>query len=95
MEIRLHTPSAFLDARIDKAAAGANCIARLKWWMPQGARFILVDRPMSDPPATFEQHDQVIRALLELDPRARIRTALGTFDGLDDWLAQYKARVPA
>ena len=93
MEIRLHTPSAFLDTRLDKAAADANCIARIKWWMPQGARFILVAAPMSDQPATFEQHDSVIRALLELDPRARVRTARATYESLEDFDAQKAVRV--
>lgn len=95
MEIKLHTPHAFLDYHIDKAAADADCIARIKWLMPQGSRFILVDRPMSDKPATFEQHDQVIRQLLTEYPNARIRTAMATFDGLADWEAQYAARIPA
>ena len=93
MEIKLHTPSAFLDARIDKAAADSNCIARIKWWMPQGARFILVAAPMSDQPATFEQHDSVIRALLKLDPRARVRTARATYESLEDFDAQKAVRV--
>ena len=95
MEIKLSTPDLFIDSKIDRIAASAGCIARLKWHNPNGARFILVDHPMSNTPATFEQHDSVIRALLELDPRARVRTSLGVFDGLNDWDAQYKARVPA
>lgn len=95
MEIKLSTPDLFIDSKIDRIAASAGCIARIRWYNANGARFILVDRPMSNTPATFEQHDAVICSLLELDPRARVRTSLGTFDGLDDWLAQYKARVPA
>ena len=95
MEIRLNTPHTFLEFHIDKAATDAGCLARFKWLMPQGARFILVDRPMSDKQATFEQHDKVIKALLVEHPDARVRTALGTFHGLVDWEALSNARVPA
>ena len=93
MEIKLSTPDLFIDTHIDKAAADAGCYARIKWWMPQGARFILVAAPMSDQPATFEQHDSVIRALLELDPRARVRTARATYESLEDFDAQKAVRV--
>lgn len=95
MEIKLNTPHAFLDYHIDKAAAAAGCVARIKWLMPQGSRFILVDKPMSFKQATFEQHDQVIKALLEKHPDARVKTARATYESLDDFKAQFKARVPA
>ena len=93
MEIKLSTPDLFIDSRIDKAAADASCYAKIRWWMPQGARFILIASNVDDTPATFEQHDQVIRALLELDPRARVRTALATYDGKDDFDVQKAVRV--
>lgn len=95
MEIKLSKPNAFIDVAIDKAASDSGCVAKLKWWRPDNARFILVDRIMSDRPATFEQHDSVIRLLLEQNPQATVRTARATFEGLLDWQAQMKARVPA
>ena len=55
----------------------------------------LVDRPMSTKPASFEQHDAVILALLQLDPQATIRTARATYESLEDFEAQKAARVPA
>lgn len=93
MELKLVHADLFIDSVVDRAASAAGCIARLKWYMPNGARFILIDKPMSDEPATFEQHDQVIKSLLEKYPDARIRTARATFEGLADWEAQRAARV--
>lgn len=93
MELKLAHADQFVDSAVDRAASAAGCIANIKWWMPHGARFILIDKPMSDEPATFEQHDQVIKSLLEKYPDARIRTARATFEGLADWEAQRAARV--
>lgn len=95
MNIRLSTPDLYFDKRIEQAAVTAGCYARIRWAEPSEVRFVLVDRAMSDKPATFEQHDQVIKALLELDPQARVRTARVTYEGLPDFEAQLKARVPA
>lgn len=93
MEIRLSSPDMFFDKRIERAAEQAGCYARIKWTTPQQARFILVERAMSDTPATFGQHDAVIAALLAIDPRAIIRTARAAYEGLADFEAQLKARV--
>ena len=93
MEIRLSKPNLFFDSHIDKAAKAAGCYARIKWAKADTCRFILVDRAMSFKPAIFEQHDSVIRALLELDPDATIRTARATYEGLADFKTQVKARV--
>lgn len=43
------------------------------------------------PGASFAQHDDVIRALFELDPGAEIRTAKAHYHGRDDFVRQYKA----
>lgn len=50
-------------------------------------RFRLLDADTAD-------HDKVIRALLTLDPDATVRTARAVFEGLADFEAQVKARVP-
>ena len=94
MELKLTTPDTFIDSKVDRAATNANCHAHIKWYNATGARFTL-EITMLDQPATFEQHDQVIRSLLEIYPDARIRTARATYEGLADWDAQYAARVPA
>ncbi len=39
-----------------------------------------------------EDYDNVIRALLNLDPDATIRTARAVYEGLADFEAQYKVR---
>ena len=93
MEIRLASPHQFIDKSVEIAAMNAGCIARIKWWMPNGARFTLMDKPGSDSPASFEHHDAVIKSLLDIYPDARIRTARATFEGLSDWEAQRAARV--
>lgn len=93
MELKLAHADPFIDSNVDRAASAAGCIANIKWWMPHGARFILIDKPMSDEPATFEQHDQVIKSLLEKYPDARIRTARATYESLEDFIAQKGARV--
>ena len=43
---------------------------------------------MSRAPASYAAHDHVIRELLTLDPKARIRTAIAIYDGLDDYEGQ-------
>lgn len=93
MEIKLASPHQFLDKSVEIAARNAGCWARLKWHMPNGARFTLQATPGSDVPASFEHHDEVIKSLLDIYPDARIRTARATFEGLADWEAQKQARV--
>lgn len=67
------------------AAWGVPAV-EVKWTRGREVRFTL-------PGATVEQHESVIRALLELDPLARIRTARAVYEGRDDYLAQVKARA--
>jgi hypothetical protein len=93
MEIRLNSSHQFLDKHVEIAAADAGCYARIKWWMPEGCRFTLHASNVNTTPATFEQHDAVIHALLIQHPDARVRTARATFESLEDWEAQRKARV--
>lgn len=93
MEIRLSSPDQFIDAKIDEAAKLAGCWARIKWWMPSGARFVLVERAMSDRPASFEQHDDVIARLFMHDPCATIRTAKAIYHGAAEFQTQKAARV--
>lgn len=59
----------------------------------RAVRFILADDTFGTQTATVEQHDQVIRALLTLDPDATVRTARAIYEGLSDFEAQHKARV--
>ena len=91
MEIRLSKADLFFDKKIEAAAKQAGCFARLKWCRADGCRFTLVDRPMSYKAATFKQHDQVIRLLLEHDPKAIVRTAIATYNGLADYQKQKAA----
>lgn len=93
MEIKLNTPHQFLDKSVEIAAMNAGCWARLKWQMPNGARFTLQAAPGLDVPASFEQHDAVILSLLTIYPDARIRTARATYESLADFEAQKQARV--
>jgi len=58
----------------------------VKWARNLQVRFTLPD-------ASTETHDSVIRALLMLDPDATIRTSRATFEGLEDFTAQFKVRV--
>ena len=88
MEIRLSSPDLFFDNRIQAAAKAAGCYARVKWATTQQVRFILVERPMSKTPASYAAHDNVIRQLLEIDPKATIRTAIAVYDGLDSFEQQ-------
>lgn len=56
-------------------------IADIKWCRGNEVRFTL-------PGATVAQHEQVILALLTLDPRATIRTARARYAGLADYQRQ-------
>lgn len=47
------------------------------------------------PGADQAQHDNVIRALLTLDPDAVVRTARAVYEGRDDFERQYAARMNA
>ena len=94
MEIRLSFPDLFFDLKIVEATTSAKCYARIKWTTPVQCRFVLVAKAMSKDAATFEQHDEVIRALLVIDPEAVVRTARATYEGLTDFDAQKAARVP-
>lgn len=93
MEIKLNKPHQFLDKSVEIAATNAGCFARIKWHMPYGARFTLHVSNTNPTPASFEQHDEVIHALLTIHPDARIRTARATYESLADFEAQKGARV--
>ena len=95
MEIRLSSPDLFFDKRIERAAEQAKCFARIKWHEPLSCRFILVTRAMSKELASFQQHDDVIARLFMEDPHATVRTAMATYSGAADFMAQKAARVPA
>ena len=88
MEIRLSSPDPFFDQRIERAAEQAGCHARIRWNTAKQVRFVLVDRPMSDKPASYAAHDNVIRQLLTLDPKAVVRTAIAYYNGIDDFEGQ-------
>lgn len=92
MEIRLTTPAPAFESQIQAAARTAGCYARVKRsWVQLGRRhlrFVLTDRPLSDRPASFIQHDGVLWALLQIDPGAEIRTAKAHFHGLADFEKQ-------
>ena len=93
MEIRLSKPDEFIDKNVEKAALDAGCWARIKWWMPEGCRFILLNKAMGNEPATFEQHDRVIALLFMHDPHALVRTAIATYKGAAQFEMQRKGRV--
>ena len=93
MEIKLASPHRYIDKHVEIAASDAGCWGQIKWWMPEGCRFTLHASNVDRAPATFEQHDAVIHALLTQHPDARIRTARATFESLEDWEAQKAARV--
>jgi hypothetical protein len=92
MEIRLSRPDEFIDKKVEAAALQAGCWSRIRWWMPEGCRFILVD-PKTDKPATYEQHDRVIASLFMHDPHAMVRTAIATYKGAAQFEQQRKGRV--
>lgn len=85
MLIKLSEPNLFFDLQIQGAAEATGCYGRIRWAKPCEVRFVLVARPLSNTPATCEQHEQVIRSLLQLDPKAKIRTAKAFYDGLADY----------
>ena len=95
MEIRLSKPNPYFDQHITRAAEAVGCFARIKWARADACRFVLSEHADSFKPATFEQHDQVIRLLLELDPHATIRTSRATYEGLADFESQLNVRIPA
>jgi len=70
-------------ADVDTAAKAAGATMECKWVSPDEVRFTL-------PGATTAQHEQVILALLTLDPRATIRTARARYAGLHDYMRQNK-----
>ena len=90
MEVRLSTPDLFFANYVARCAEAAGCYARVKWREPSKVRFILVARAMSDTPASYAEHDCVIRKLFERDPKAFVRTAIAVYDGLDSFEAQQK-----
>ena len=92
MEIKLARPHHFIDKQVEKAALDAGCWSIIKWWMPEGCRFILVD-PKTDKPATYEQHDRVIASLFMQHPDALVRTAIATYKGAAEFELQRKGRV--
>lgn len=94
MEICLSKPDQFIDKKVEQAAVQAGCWPVIKWWMPEGCRFVLVDKPMSTKPASFQQHDDVIARLFMHDPHAIVRTAIATYKGAAEFMAQKRARVP-
>lgn len=93
MEIRLSKPDEFIDKKVEAAALQAGCWSRIKWWMPEGCRFILLNKAMGNEPATFEQHDRVIASLFMHDPHALVRTAIATYRGAAEFELQRKGRV--
>jgi hypothetical protein len=81
VEIKLSKPDQFIDKKVEMAATQAGCWPVIKWWMPEGCRFVLVDKAMSKKPASFQQHDDVIARLFMHDPHALVRTAKAVYKG--------------
>ena len=88
MEIRLSIPDLQFDLHIQDIAKEFGCFASVKWATNNQVRFILVERPGTNKQADYAVQDQVIHALLKLDPQAEIRTAKATFIGLADFEKQ-------
>ncbi len=88
MEIRFSQPWQFPEDDIRATAKDVGVYARVKWAREREARFALVADRDSYAPATTEQHDRVIRALLTLDPDATVRTARAVYEGLQDFEKQ-------
>lgn len=80
---------------IRRTAQDFSCHAQVKWSAAFAARFVLVDGWNSYKPATEQQHDQIIAALLQLDPAATVRTARAIYKGLSDFERQRQARLTA
>ncbi len=93
MEIRHKTHNLFRGHHVAEAAKAHHCYANVKWSDPFSVRFTLHSDGPGSAPADTETHDKVIRALLELDPEALVRTARAVYDGRSDFEAQVKARV--
>ncbi len=87
MEIRFSETYSAARAQVENTAERHQCRAVDIRHRANSVRFRLV-------PGTTDHHDRVIRALLQLDPDATIRTARAIYSGLDDYEAQLKARVP-
>lgn len=75
-----------LPSAVFTAAEQAGVLCSLTWSRVQSreVRFTL-------PGATTSQHESVILALLELDPRATIRTSRALYKGLQDYKRQHPA----
>lgn len=88
MEIRLSQPNPSFEIALAHAAKAAGCYARVKWATSHQMRFELVDAPLSREQAPFATQSRVIRVLLHVDPRAIIRSAKATYNGLADFEKQ-------
>lgn len=80
-----------LVERIDLAAIQFNTRPLVTWVRGARVRFIL--EAQSGRMADARQHDDVIGALLGMDPQAEIRTAKAHYHGRSDFLRQMKASV--
>ena len=97
MEIRFsdnwcHRGNAYLETTVHGAARDAGLHARIKWADDSACRFTLVEHRDSYQLADHAAHDKVIRALLQVDPQAEIRTAKAIYRGLADFLNQQKVQ---
>lgn len=79
MLITFSEPRNYPRATVVKAAGALN--PSFTWSRGLEVRFTL-------PGATTAQHESVILALLELDPRATIRTSRAFYKGLADYVRQ-------
>lgn len=93
MEIRHKTHNLSRAHHVAEAAESHHCYANVKWSNPFSVRFTLHSDGPGSPPADVATHDQVILALLTLDPDATVRTARATYESLADYQAQKAARV--
>lgn len=85
MEIKFSKPVGSEVGTIYRMARAADVAVKLTSANGRRVRFTL-------PAASTSAHDRVIRALLELDPDATIRTARAVYEGLDDYNSQLAAR---
>ena len=88
MELRLSKPYPGFEHVLDKTARLYKAYARIKWATSTQIRFELVEKPLSPNQAPFDVQSKVIRVLLHVDPRATIRTAKATYNGLADFERQ-------
>jgi hypothetical protein len=93
MEIRLSQSDLQFDLHIQDIAKEFGCFASVKWATNDQVRFTLVERPGTSQQADYAVQDQVIHALLKLDPQAEIRTAKAIYKGLMDFEKQ-KSIIP-